>query len=639
MAEIRELSSTISDQIAAGEVIERPSSVVKELLENAIDAGSTQIKIKFLQAGLKEIVIEDNGSGIAADQIELAFRRHATSKIATTADLFKIQTLGFRGEALASISAVAQVEIITNTGDIDGIVARFADGELQDKEPIAAKRGTKIIVQNLFYNTPARLKYLKSEKTEITKIIDIVNRIALSYPDLAISLFNGSKELLATFGNGNLQQDLAQIYGRSIAQNMLPFKNEDADFQIEGYITAPDVTRANRNYISILLNGRYIKNYQLSRAILEGYGSLLQPGRFPIAVIAIKMDPLLVDVNVHPTKQEVRLSKEVTLSRLINQTIYQTLSDNQTATSGSAKLANPTDETDFDNLVFNLTKQNPAEIGEDVQSEIVTTSSTIEQEISIDDQDPDHSLISSTWQKNVGVQKLLSAFGTKTGRRFIGENSNDATPDLQTKSEQISEAGFPELTFKAQLASGYLVYDSEESFYLLDPVAAVARISYEALFQNFQELGQDQQALLTPLIFDLNQVEFIKLSDHLADFAKIGLNFSDFGQTSLVLDTHPTWLPEGQEEKTIQKIFDLYLASTHLEFSDFKNKVLLLLSKNQGQKQHQTYNVQTGQDLVEQLAQCQNPYQSPKGQPVIVRFSQRDLDKMFKKIQRGDFTV
>ena len=212
MAEIRELSSTISDQIAAGEVIERPSSVVKELLENAIDAGSTQIKIKFLQAGLKEIVIEDNGSGIAADQIELAFRRHATSKIATTADLFKIQTLGFRGEALASISAVAQVEIITNTGDIDGIVARFADGELQDKEPIAAKRGTKIIVQNLFYNTPARLKYLKSEKTEITKIIDIVNRIALSYPDLAISLFNGSKELLATFGNGNLQQDLAQIY-------------------------------------------------------------------------------------------------------------------------------------------------------------------------------------------------------------------------------------------------------------------------------------------------------------------------------------------------------------------------------------------------------------------------------------------
>ncbi|WP_056990713.1 DNA mismatch repair endonuclease MutL, partial [Liquorilactobacillus mali] len=323
MGKIHELTDILADQIAAGEVVERPASVVKELVENAIDANSSQIDILVEDGGLAKIQVIDNGEGIEDSDVELAFKRHSTSKILTKKDLFKIRTLGFRGEALPSIASVAEVELETAAKNATGTVIKIKGGQILEKKMAARSQGTTITVADLFFNTPARLKYLKSIQTELAAISDIVNRLALSNTDIAFSFSSNGKTLLQTAGNGNLQQTISAIYGVNNARKMLAFANEDLDFKISGFVSLPELTRASKNYISILINGRYIKNYQLTNAIIKGYGSKLMVGRYPFAVLAISLDPLLIDVNVHPTKQEVRISKEEQLGGLIRESIAQ----------------------------------------------------------------------------------------------------------------------------------------------------------------------------------------------------------------------------------------------------------------------------------------------------------------------------
>ncbi len=326
MGKIQELSERLANQIAAGEVVERPASVVKELIENAIDAGADQIDIFIEEAGLRKIQITDNGEGIADDDVENAFKRHATSKIHNRDDLFRIRTLGFRGEALPSIASVSQVTLETAVaGTTQGTLLRLKGGKVEAHEPAPLRQGTKITVENLFFNTPARLKYVKTLQTELANIGDIVNRLALSHPKVAFRLVHEGNKMLATAGNGDLRQTIAGIFGLATAKKMLPIQAEDLDFKISGFVSLPEVTRASRNYLSTIINGRYIKNYALNKAIVNGYGSKLMIGRFPIAVIEISMDPLLVDVNVHPTKQEVRLSKEKELTGLLSKAIEDAL--------------------------------------------------------------------------------------------------------------------------------------------------------------------------------------------------------------------------------------------------------------------------------------------------------------------------
>lgn len=642
MAEIKELSPELSDQIAAGEVIERPSSVVKELLENAIDAGSSQIRITFVEAGLKEITIEDNGSGIAADQIDLAFRRHATSKIRSKADLFKIQTLGFRGEALASISAVAHVEILTNVGAAEGVVATFADGKKLSQKPAAAKKGTRITVRDLFYNTPARLKYLKSEKTEMTKIIDIVNRIALSHPELKIALNSEKKSLLLTNGSGDLRQDMAHIYGRQVASQLIEFSGADADFEINGLLTPPNITRSNRNFISILLNGRYIKNFQLSKAIMEGYGSTIGMGKFPIMVLNIKLDPLLVDVNVHPTKQEVRLSKEGSLSRLITKTIADALQQNSGTSDALENLNNPTDTTSYDQLLFNLNKSNAADFaGTDVPEEPeiqeheepikVQTTEIETTSITIDVIDPDKSLISKTWAENTAIQEKLLPFGTS---KKAAENES-----VVGSADQILQAGFPALTYIGQLNSGFIVADSEGGFYLIDYKEAWARLRYNELARELSNFASNQQLLLAPVVLELNNAEYENILANLDFFAKIGLELADFGRNSLIMKTHPNWIPAGHEQEYAREILDIYYANPQMTATEFQQKVVLFIVQQAAKTganvtKKTRFNNQTGQALLDDLQKAKEPYQSPTGKPILVHFSERDLAKMFKQVQK-----
>ena len=327
MGKINILSAELSNKIAAGEVVERPSSVVKELVENSIDAGSTNIKVIIKEFGIQQIRIIDNGSGITNDDLARAFLRHATSKISADYDLFHIETLGFRGEALASISSVSKVTIKSCAGEAQGKMMVLEGGKVVSEEYYAPIKGTDLSVENLFYNTPARLKYLRNPHTEQANITNIIHKFALSYPNVAFELHVDGKITFKTYGDGDVHKILSKIYNMSVAKNMIEFSGSNDDYKVFGYISVPEETRASKNYINIFINGRYIKNYGIQNAIIDAYGTLLMINRYPLCVINIEMDPILLDVNVHPTKQEVRLSKEAELIRLIKEVIAERLSN------------------------------------------------------------------------------------------------------------------------------------------------------------------------------------------------------------------------------------------------------------------------------------------------------------------------
>ena len=327
MGKINILSAELSNKIAAGEVVERPSSVVKELVENSIDAGSTNIKVIIKEFGIQQIRIIDNGSGISNDDLARAFLRHATSKISADYDLFHIETLGFRGEALASISSVSKVTIKSCAGEAQGKMLILEGGKVVSEEYYAPIKGTDLSVENLFYNTPARLKYLRNPHTEQANITNIIHKFALSYPNVAFELHVDGKITFKTYGDGDVHKILSKIYNMGVARNMIEFSGNNDDYKVFGYISVPEETRASKNYINIFINGRYIKNYGIQNAIIDAYGTLLMINRYPLCVINIEMDPILLDVNVHPTKQEVRLSKEAELIRLIKEVIAERLSN------------------------------------------------------------------------------------------------------------------------------------------------------------------------------------------------------------------------------------------------------------------------------------------------------------------------
>ena len=327
MGKINILSAELSNKIAAGEVVERPSSVVKELVENSIDAGSTNIKVIIKEFGIQQIRIIDNGSGISNDDLVRAFLRHATSKISADYDLFHIETLGFRGEALASISSVSKVTIKSCAGEAQGKMLVLEGGKIVSEEYYAPIKGTDLSVENLFYNTPARLKYLRNPHTEQANITNIIHKFALSYPNVSFELHVDGKITFKTYGDGDVHKILSKIYNMGVARNMIEFSGSNDDYKVFGYISVPEETRASKNYINIFINGRYIKNYGIQNAIIDAYGTLLMINRYPLCVINIEMDPILLDVNVHPTKQEVRLSKEAELIRLIKEVIAERLSN------------------------------------------------------------------------------------------------------------------------------------------------------------------------------------------------------------------------------------------------------------------------------------------------------------------------
>ena len=625
MTKIHKLSSELTNQIAAGEVIERPASVIKELCENALDAGSTRIKIDFIDAGLKQIVVQDNGSGIAADEIDLAFMRHATSKINTNHDLFNIATLGFRGEALASIAAVAKVDIVTNTGDVNGIHAIFEDSNKVKQEAIASPQGTKIVVKDLFYNTPARLKYLKSERTEIMKIVDIVNRLALGYPQVSFELTNQQKQLLKTTGHDDLRQTAANIYGIKVAEKMLAIYAQSPDFKIAGLISRADDTRSTRNFITLLLNTRYVKNYRLVQAIVDGYGTRLLKGRYPFAIVKIDLDPLLVDVNVHPTKQEVRLSKESELARLIVRTIDQVLCATE---HEIASLDNATEskQTKLDQLEFNLneavvdTSRIPVEFS--MPNDLTDDSSKIKEDdttfVSLKHPRQDeHYLVTTTWDENVQAQTALSPF-----------SASSLSSEVTTSSEQILVNKLPQLQCLGQMHE-YLLATADNDLYIVDQVAADNRLAFDKLLLQMQAENNYEQTLLDNIILDFSMIDFLKVQDKLADFKQLGLNLEEFGGRSFVLQEYPLWL-ENCDQLQIKAVIDLILAHINAPL----DKIRIELAKKIVATKHIRRKSLNSLEMVEMLtslSNSSNPYHDPFGKIIIAKISENDLRKLFQK--------
>lgn len=655
MAKIHELSENLTNQIAAGEVIERPASVVKELVENAIDAQASRIRVEVLHSGLKQISVQDNGSGIAPDQVDLAFMRHATSKIQDEHDLFNIATLGFRGEALASIAAVAHVEILTSTDGQTATRAAFAGGVKKFQEDAGSAKGTKITVGDIFYNTPARLKYLKSPKTELLKIVDIVNRIALGHPEISLTLASDGKVLLRTPGNGNLKQDVANIYGRKVAEKMLTVENEDPDFTLYGLVSEANLTRSSRNFISILLNGRYIKNYQLSSALLDGYGNKLG-SKYPIAVLAIEADPLLVDVNVHPTKEEVRLSKEKELSRLITSAVTDALMDEDEA-SPLFQLTPFKDKTQLDQLEFNLkpnvvdtrrpddfqleasqvaepegktditnkteteTKESKekAEKKEDKKEEKEEKTSAPEYVDLNQVREDDQYVLTKTWDQHVKEQTALPPFAG-------GEE--EAGSSVTSKADQLLSHHLPALRLLGQMG-GYLLAEHDNDLYLLDQVAARRRLEYDQILASLEKEENYQQGLLEPLVFDFSVYDYQKLKDQLPLLRQLGLEMEDFGQNTLLMHSYPTWL-KGEVTVQVRELLDQLLSSRE---SNGKSLLKLVAAKAAESNVSRRVNLTGAEaaDLLLRLQTASDPYRDASGQVAVVRLSQNDLSKLFKK--------
>ncbi|KRN11560.1 DNA mismatch repair protein [Liquorilactobacillus mali KCTC 3596 = DSM 20444] len=642
LGKIHELTDILADQIAAGEVVERPASVVKELVENAIDANSSQIDILVEEGGLAKIQVIDNGEGIEDSDVELAFKRHSTSKILTKKDLFKIRTLGFRGEALPSIASVAEVELETAAKNAAGTAIKIKGGQILEKKMAARSQGTTITVADLFFNTPARLKYLKSIQTELAAISDIVNRLALSNTNIAFSFSSNGKTLLQTAGNGNLQQTISAIYGVNNARKMLAFTNEDLDFKISGFVSLPELTRASKNYISILINGRYIKNYQLTNAIIKGYGSKLMVGRYPFAVLAISLDPLLIDVNVHPTKQEVRISKEEQLGGLIRESIAQRIAPENLIPDALKNLEKKEKSAvDLKQLEIDLNEssrlyQTKNEPPVSSQENKTTTgygdaSDKVNEKTQVDKESiPDVFVV----EKRADLTTNLAAWDEKYGNEGSTEQDNTHFPVNQADlDEQKTKKRFPDLVYIGQMHGTYLFAQSDDGFYIVDQHAAQERCKYEYYRKKIGEVGTGQQSLLVPIVLDYSTSDVLLINQNLDKLATVGINLEEFGRNSYIVHQHPTWFKAGQEESILRELIDYILKDGKIDIAAYREKTAIMMSCKRSIKANHHLDDLQAKALLEELKNCENPFNCPHGRPVLVHFSNSDMEHMFKRIQ------
>ncbi len=637
MSQIIELPEVLANQIAAGEVIERPASVVKELVENSIDAGASQIVVEIEEAGLKSIRITDNGEGIAHDEVALALRRHATSKIKSQADLFRIRTLGFRGEAMPSIASVSILTLLTaQEGAAHGTKLVAKGGEIEELEPATSSVGTKITVEDLFFNTPARLKYLKSQQAELSHIVDILNRLSLAHPEISFTLINDGKEMTKTAGTGNLRQAIAGVYGLASAKKMVAIENRDLDFEVTGFVSLPELTRANRNYISLFINGRYIKNFLLNRAILDGYGSKLMVGRFPLAIIHIQIDPYLADVNVHPTKQEVRISKERELMALISQAIANALKEQDLIPDALENLAKSTIRRAEKPVQTTLPlKENRLYYDRESQD------FKLRPEVA-DPQQPltDEAAADSINQENP-VEKPTSAIKFAERKVAVYDELDHPELDLASldkaydKLEGEEASTFPELEYFGQMHGTYLFAQGNGGLYIIDQHAAQERVKYEEYRESIGDVDGSQQQLLVPYIFEFPADDLIRLQQRKHLLEEVGVYLEEYGANQLILREHPIWMKEEEIESGIYEMCDMLLLTKEVSIKKYRAELAIMMSCKRSIKANHTLDDYSARDLIYQLSQCDNPYNCPHGRPVLVNFTKSDMEKMFRRIQEN----
>lgn len=636
MSKIIELPEVLANQIAAGEVIERPASVVKELVENSIDAGSSQITIEIEESGLKNIQVTDNGEGISQEDVALSLHRHATSKIKSQADLFRIRTLGFRGEAIPSIASISHFTVKTATADEHyGTLLVAKGGEIERQEAISTPVGTKITVENLFYNTPARLKYMKSLQSELAHIVDVVNRLSLAHPEIAFTLINDGRQMTTTSGTGDLRQAIAGIYGLNTAKKMIEISNADLDFEVSGYISLPELTRANRNYITILINGRYIKNFLLNRAILDGYGSKLMVGRFPIAVIDIQIDPYLADVNVHPTKQEVRISKEKELMSLISSAIAESLREQDLIPDALENLAKSSTRGFSKPQQTSLPLKQTNLYYDKERHDFFVKLDTVEEEPAQLFNEVDKAV------KQVDKQSSVR-YAQRSAAGQVYDEHDDLDFKNKTKINRMIESldkeevsTFPELEYFGQMHGTYLFAQGNGGLYIIDQHAAQERVKYEYYRDKIGEVDDSLQQLLMPYLFEFSGADFIKIQEKMELLKQVGINLEPYGNNTFILREHPIWMKEEEIETAVYEMCDMLLLTNEVSVKKYRAELAIMMSCKRSIKANHTLDDYSARQLIVQLSQCKNPYNCPHGRPVLVNFTKSDMEKMFRRIQEN----
>ncbi|HDR5720397.1 TPA: DNA mismatch repair endonuclease MutL [Bacillus anthracis] len=626
MGKIRKLDDQLSNLIAAGEVVERPASVVKELVENSIDANSTSIEIHLEEAGLSKIRIIDNGDGIAEEDCIVAFERHATSKIKDENDLFRIRTLGFRGEALPSIASVSELELITSTGDAPGTHLIIKGGDIIKQEKTASRKGTDITVQNLFFNTPARLKYMKTIHTELGNITDIVYRIAMSHPEVSLKLFHNEKKLLHTSGNGDVRQVLASIYSIQVAKKLVPIEAESLDFTIKGYVTLPEVTRASRNYMSTIVNGRYVRNFVLMKAIQQGYHTLLPVGRYPIGFLSIEMDPMLVDVNVHPAKLEVRFSKEQELLKLIEETLQAAFKKIQLIPdAGVTTKKKEKDESVQEQFQFEHAKPK-----EPSMPEIVLPTG-------MDEKQEEPQAVKQPTQLWQPSTKPIIEEPIQEEKLWDSNEEGFELEELEEEVREIKEIemngnDLPPLYPIGQMHGTYIFAQNDKGLYMIDQHAAQERINYEYFRDKVGRVAQEVQELLVPYRIDLSLTEFLRVEEQLEELKKVGLFLEQFGHQSFIVRSHPTWFPKGQETEIIDEMMEQVVKLKKVDIKKLREEAAIMMSCKASIKANQYLTNDQIFALLEELRTTTNPYTCPHGRPILVHHSTYELEKMFKRV-------
>lgn len=657
MGKIKELQTSLANKIAAGEVVERPGSVVKELLENAIDAQATEINIEVAQSGVESIRVVDNGTGIAIDDLGLVFHRHATSKLDQDDDLFHIRTLGFRGEALASISSVSKVTLKTCTDSEEGQEIYVENGEILNQKPAKAKRGTDILVESLFYNTPARLKYIKSLYTELGKITDIVNRMAMSHPNIRISLISDGKTIIKTNGSGRTNEVMAEIYGMKVAKDLVHITGDTSDYHLEGYVAKPEHSRSNKHYISIFINGRYIKNFLLDKAIQEGYHTLLMIGRFPICYINIEMDPILVDVNVHPTKLEVRLSKEDQLFELIVEKIREAFQDRilipQNDMDKITKKNKVLDKFEQQKMDFEKRKQQQSfhdevQSHEDRESHEPKSQAQLQYNTENMQDDDIQSTIRETNVKNDDYAQtqraLLDEMENHEQESILHQNNQHETFNQDDKAQDIANQDIkgsvskdasrrvPYMEVVGQVHGTYIIAQNEQGMYMIDQHAAQERIKYEYFREKIGEVSNESQNLLIPLTFHFSTDELMIINQHKEELDKVGVHLEPFGGNDYIVDSYPVWFPASEAEEIIKDMIEYVLEHKKVNVKKIREDAAIMMSCKQSIKANHYLKNNEMADLVNQLRETEDPFTCPHGRPIIINFSNYELERLFKRI-------
>ena len=586
MSKISVMSEDLSNKIAAGEVVEKTMNVVKELVENSIDAKASMIKIELRDSGVLEIKVTDNGIGMDKDDAVLCFSRHATSKLHSINDLFNIASLGFRGEALPSIASVSNVVLKTSNGKV-GTLVKINGGKILNVEPCDIRCGTTITVGNLFYNTPVRLKYLKSLYAELANITEYINKMALAYPNIKFILINNDKELLNTDGSGNLLKVINAIYGLTVTKKMIEIDAFNDDFHIMGYTTYPEVNRSNRNNITILVNNRVIKNYDIIKTIHEAYHTFMAQDKYPITILNIKADPYLIDVNVHPTKMDVKFSKFEDLKELITNTITKKLKENLLIQEGYTN-------TDFVMEQIENTKTNEEYYKPKLEEVTFDFSVHDDNEVYLD-----------------------------TNKKVSFDEKEELIPKHEVNIKPIKPIGACHGT--------YIVGENEDGIYIIDQHAAAERINYEKCYKAILNHSKNKMDLLVPITIELPNNEYIVLKEHFDILDKLGFVYEEFGINTIVIRSVPVWLPDYAQEEAVRKIIDIIVTEEDFSELKFSDRVSMTMACKMSIKGNDAITLPDMEYLLNKLIQTDNPYTCPHGRPTIISYSKYDLEKMFKR--------